>query len=49
LSENLPPAEHIKQVEKRIKQSAPKLQLENPDAKGLIGDDTEIPSQNEVK
>jgi DNA-damage-inducible protein D len=28
LPENLPPAEHIKQVEKRIKQAAPKLELD---------------------
>ena len=35
--EQLPPAEHIKQVEKRIKSAAPKLELEEKDAKGLIG------------
>lgn len=35
--EQLPPAEHIKQVEKRVKSSAPKLELEEKDAKGLIG------------
>jgi len=39
LPENLPPAEHIKQVEERIKQAAPKLELEGPDAHGLIGDE----------
>ena len=39
LPENLPPAEHIKQVEKRIKHVAPKLQLDGPDAKGLAGDE----------
>ncbi|MDP2276590.1 MAG: DNA damage-inducible protein D [Nitrospirota bacterium] len=37
LPERLPPAEHIKQVEKRIKSAAPKLELEEKDAKGLIG------------
>ena len=37
LPEQLPPAEHIKQVEKRIKSAAPKLELEEKDAKGLIG------------
>ena len=37
LPEQLPPAEHIKQVEKRIKGAAPKLELEEKDAKGLIG------------
>jgi len=35
--EQLPPAEHIKQVEKRVKNAAPKLELEEKDAKGLIG------------
>ncbi|MBI3814760.1 MAG: DNA damage-inducible protein D [Nitrospinae bacterium] len=37
LPEHLPPAEHIKQVEKRVKSAAPKLELEKKDAKGLIG------------
>ena len=37
LPEKLPPAEHIKQVEKRIKSASPKLELEEKDAKGLIG------------
>jgi DNA-damage-inducible protein D len=37
LPEKLPPAEHIKQVEKRVKGAAPKLELEEKDAKGLIG------------
>ena len=36
--EELPPAEHIKHVEKRIKSVPPKLELEEKDAKGLIGD-----------
>lgn len=36
LPEELPPAEHIKVVEKRIKSAAPKLELEEKDAKGLI-------------
>ncbi|MCX5684045.1 MAG: hypothetical protein NT049_10215, partial [Planctomycetota bacterium] len=35
--ENLPPAEHIKQVAKRIAAAPPKLQLEAKDAKGLAG------------
>ena len=35
--ENIPPAEHISQVEKRIKTTPPKLELEEKDAKGLIG------------
>jgi DNA-damage-inducible protein D len=37
LPENLPPAEHIKRVEKRIKHVAPKLRIEGPDANGLAG------------
>lgn len=37
LPEELPPAEHIKQVKKRVKSAAPKLELEEKDAKGLIG------------
>ena len=37
LPENLPPAEHIKQVERRVKQVPPKLALDGQDAKGLIG------------
>ncbi|MEN6467667.1 MAG: DNA damage-inducible protein D, partial [Smithella sp.] len=35
--EHLSPAEHIKVVEKRIKNTSPKLELEDKDAKGLIG------------
>ena len=37
MPENLPAAEHIKKVEKRLKGSKPKLELEGPDAKGLTG------------
>ena len=39
LPENIPPAEHIKQVAKRIAGNPPILQLEDKDAKGLTGDD----------
>ena len=35
--EHLSPAEHIKLVEKRVKNASPKLELEKKDAKGLIG------------
>ena len=35
--EHLPPAEHIKLVEKRLKGVSPRLELEEKDAKGLIG------------
>lgn len=37
LPENIPPAEHIKEVEKRIKTSKPKLELDGRDATGLLG------------
>ena len=43
LPENLPPAEHIKQVEKRIKQSSPKLAIDGSEAKGLSGEEPEMP------
>lgn len=39
LPENLPPGEHIKQVEKRLKGSTLKLELDGPDAKGLVGEE----------
>jgi len=48
LPENLPPAEHIKQVEKRIKQATPRLELEGPDAQGLIRDDPETPPEEDA-
>jgi DNA-damage-inducible protein D len=38
LPENIPPDEHIKQVEKRVKAAAPKLALDGRDAAGLLGD-----------
>jgi DNA-damage-inducible protein D len=38
MPENIPPAEHIKQVKKRIKSASPYLQLEEQDAKGLLGE-----------
>ena len=38
MPENIPSAEHIKDVEKRIKSTTPKLELEQDDAKGLLGD-----------
>ena len=37
LRQSLPPAEDIKQVEKRLKTSPPPLQLDGPDAHGLTG------------
>ena len=41
LPENIPPAEHIKQVKKRIKSIKPRLQLAEQDAKGLVGGQNE--------
>jgi DNA-damage-inducible protein D len=41
MPENIPPAEHISQVEKRIKSAPPLLELDGSDAKGLIGTDGE--------
>jgi DNA-damage-inducible protein D len=48
LPENLPPAEHIKQVEKRIKQAVPRLELEGSEAQGLIGGVPETPSKQDA-
>jgi len=39
MPENIPPAEHISKVEKRIKETPPLMELEEKDAKGLIGED----------
>jgi DNA-damage-inducible protein D len=38
LPENIPPAEHIKKVEKRLKEATPKLALDERDASGLLGE-----------
>jgi DNA-damage-inducible protein D len=37
MPENLPPAEDIKQVERRLRESTPPLELDGPDAQGLSG------------
>jgi DNA-damage-inducible protein D len=37
MPESLSPAEDIKQVQKRLKESTPPLELDGPDAKGLTG------------
>ncbi|MCM2265352.1 MAG: DNA damage-inducible protein D [Desulfuromonadales bacterium] len=39
MPENIPPAEHINEVEKRIKSTPPLIELEEKDAKGLVGKD----------
>jgi DNA-damage-inducible protein D len=36
--EQIAPAEHIKEVEKRIKKAVPTLKLDEQDAGGLLGD-----------
>lgn len=36
--ENIPAAEHIKEVEKRLKTATPKLELDERDAGGLLGE-----------
>ncbi|MFA5291971.1 MAG: hypothetical protein WC496_02945 [Phycisphaerae bacterium] len=41
MPESIPPAEHIKQVKKRIKSVKPKLQLDDQTAKGLIAEQNE--------
>jgi DNA-damage-inducible protein D len=43
MPENLPPAEHIKEVQKRLKSATPKLELEEKDAKGLTGGKEDAP------
>jgi DNA-damage-inducible protein D len=40
MPENIPAAEHISEVEKRIKTTPPLLELEEKDAKGLAGKNT---------
>jgi DNA-damage-inducible protein D len=42
LPEEIPPAEHIKNVQKRLAATPPKLRLENKDAKGLAGEDNAV-------
>jgi DNA-damage-inducible protein D len=39
--EGIPPAEHIKEVEKRLKTATPKLELDERDAGGLLGGQSE--------
>jgi DNA-damage-inducible protein D len=38
LPEQIPPAEHIKEVEKRVKKATPKLTLDEQQASGLLGE-----------
>lgn len=38
LPEQIPPAEHIKEVEKRLKNATPKLELDEREAGGLLGE-----------
>jgi DNA-damage-inducible protein D len=46
LPETIAPAEHIKQVEQRVKSSPPRLTLEERDAKGLRGPVAEDENEN---
>ena len=41
LPKNLPPAEHINHVAKRVEQATQKLELDGADAQGLIGEEHE--------
>ena len=45
LPENIAPAEHIKVVQKRLKGSTPKLELDKRDASGLLGDTVATPKK----
>lgn len=47
LPENIPPAEHIKEVEKRLKNATPKLELDEREAGGLLGEVAKKPRKNE--
>ena len=38
LPENIPPAEPIRQVERRVRDAVPRLELDERDASGLLGD-----------
>ncbi len=38
--ENIPPAEHIKKVEKRLKKTKPILMLDPKDAAGIVNNET---------
>lgn len=46
LPENIAPDEHIKEVEKRVKGSVPKLELDERDAGGLLGSITDDDKEN---
>lgn len=49
LPEKIPPAEHIKEVEKRVKTTTPKLELDERDATGLLGDARKMESDGGEK
>ena len=44
--ESIPPAEHIKEVEKRLKSATPKLALDDREAGGLLGEAGRKPDTN---
>ncbi len=45
LPEHIPPAEHIKEVEKRLKNATPKLELDEREAGGLLGEGSSKPGK----
>lgn len=45
LPENIPADEHIKEVEKRLKGATPKLELDEREAGGLLGDGRAKPAK----
>lgn len=45
--EKIPPAELIKEVEKRLKNVTPKLELDNGEAGDLLGEVAKIPREGE--
>src|ERR1035437_3820609 len=48
LPENIPPAEHIKEVEKRLKNTTPKLELDEREADGLLDEAAKKPKKDEI-
>jgi len=48
LPEQIPTAEHIKEVEKRLKNTTPKLELDEREAGGLLGGATKKSRKEEA-
>lgn len=49
LPETIPPAEHIKAVQKRVKSATPKLTLDDKDASGLLGSGGSSDNKEEIE